>query len=126
MARDKEFRWKNLYDAVMEYKDKPSFANIRNVIEVNYNNNSNTKLWLFKFIETFKILNNDFTIKNLQKKYDDYNEQKAIDQIEKEKFEKHQQIAIDFFDSLPELKDFTDKGFKIKYKKILKNGIFEY
>lgn len=123
MARGK-FKWQNFYDTVMEYKNKPSFTNIKKLIEVGYNNSS--KLWLFKFIETIKLVNNDLVIKNLQKQFDDYNEQKIKDQIEKEKFEKHQQIAIDFFDSLPELKDFTDKGFNIRYKKILKDGGFEY
>jgi hypothetical protein len=121
---EKAFYYQNIYDVIMEYKKNSNLNNIRKVIEVTYNNSS--KLWLFKFIETVKLLRNDLVIKNIQEQLNIYNKRKNQDQIEKERFKKNQQIANDFLDSLSELKDFTDKGFRIRYKRIEKNGSFEF
>lgn len=120
-----DFQYQDFYEVLIAYKNKPSFINLKEVIKVNYKNSHSKKIWLLKYLKIKDALRNGL-IENIQQRFDTYNKQKIEDQNKKEEFEKDQKMAREFFDSIPELKDFIDKGFTIRYKKILNNGSFEY
>jgi hypothetical protein len=120
-----KFQYQDFYDVLMIYKNKPSFANLKEVINVDYKNSHSKKIWLLKYLKIKDALRNGL-IENIQQRFDDYNKQKAEDKIKQELFEKDQKMAREFFDSIPELKDFVNKGFRIRYKGISNNGSFEW
>jgi len=120
-----DFQYQDFYEALMIYKNKPSFVHLKEVIKVDYKNSYSKKIWLLKYLKIKDALRNGL-IENIQQRFDDYNKQKIEDQIQKEEFEKDQKMARDFFNSILELKDFTDKGFTIRYKRILTDKGFEY
>lgn len=121
----KDFQYQDFYEALIAYKNKPSFTNLKKVINVNYKNSRSKKIWFLKYLKFKKALRNGL-IENIQQRFNDYNKQKTEDQIKKEEFENNQKMAREFFNSIPELKDFINKDFTIRYKKILNNGSFEY
>lgn len=120
-----EFRYQDFYDAVMKNKNKPSITNLKEVINVDYKNSHSRKIWILKYLKVKDALRNGL-IENIEKRYDDYCKQKIENQTKKELFEKDQKIALEFFDSISELKDFVNKGFAICYKRILIDGSFRY
>lgn len=113
-----DFQYQDFYEALITYKNKPSFENLKKVINEDYKNSHSKKIWLLKYLKIKNALRNGL--------FDDYNKQKLEDQIQKEEFDKNQKMARDFFNSIPELKDFINKGFIIRYKRILTDKGFEY